>query len=249
MSNFGISADAVMSQLNQTGFNIGLYYGGGGGFMDSQPVKLWPNKILISLYLVIFLIGLVGNIFVIYFVLFYKRMQSMTNKFITNLALADMLVIFICIPDEVARLMEISWKYEKFFCEITHFSQGLSLCVSVMTLTAISIDRYLIIHKPVRARSIYTHRRVRIIVSLTWILSIIIMSPLLLVTKYETFPVPQNLENLLVGGELKHLAMCIENWPTMELKLIYGISLSCILFLFPISFMSYAYYSISKTLW
>lgn len=93
-------------------------------FMETPSIKLWPNKILTVLYLIIFITGLIGNVIVIYFVLFYKRMQSMTNKFITNLALADLLVIFVCIPDEIARLMEVSWKYEKFFCEITNFSQG-----------------------------------------------------------------------------------------------------------------------------
>lgn len=92
--------------------------------LNPPTVKLWPNKILIIVYLIIFIVGLFGNVIVIYFVLYYKRMQSMTNKFITNLALADLLVIFICIPDEVTRLLETQWKYEKFFCMITNFSQG-----------------------------------------------------------------------------------------------------------------------------
>lgn len=110
-------------QMNHSSFQLilntsALY------FMETPSIKLWPNKILIVLYLIIFITGLIGNVIVIYFVLFYKRMQSMTNKFITNLALADLLVIFVCIPDEIARLMEVSWKYEKFFCEITNFSQG-----------------------------------------------------------------------------------------------------------------------------
>lgn len=94
--------------------------------IKTSEIKLWPNKILAIVYLIIFIVGLFGNVIVIYFVLFYKRMQSMTNKFITNLALADLLVIFICIPDEVTRLLEIKWKYEKYFCKITHFSQGLN---------------------------------------------------------------------------------------------------------------------------
>ena len=92
--------------------------------INPPTVKLWPNKILIIVYLIVFIVGLFGNIIVIYFVLYYKRMQSMTNKFITNLALADLLVIFICIPDEVTRLLETQWKYEKIFCMITNFSQG-----------------------------------------------------------------------------------------------------------------------------
>ncbi len=89
-----------------------------------ETLKLWPNKILIIVYMIVFFVGLFGNIVVIYFVLFYRRMQSMTNKFITNLALSDLLVIFICIPDEISRLMETHRSYGKFFCKITHFVQG-----------------------------------------------------------------------------------------------------------------------------
>ena len=107
--------------MNET-FNFQTNY----SLTDSveRSIKIWPNKILIFVYIVIFIVGLISNSIVICFVLFYKRMQSMTNKYITNLAFADLLVIFICIPDEVARLMETQWKYEKFFCKITHFSQG-----------------------------------------------------------------------------------------------------------------------------
>ena len=114
-----------------------------------------------------------------------------------------------------------------------------------MTLTAISIDRYLIIYKPVKARTIYTHGKIRLIVISIWVLSILIMSPILFTTKYEVFPIPKNIDIVHPVA----WTLCIENWPNMELKLFYDIFLSCVLFFFPIAFMLYAYYTVSKILW
>lgn len=49
-------------------------------------------------YSIVFFVGLIGNFFVISVVFRVPRMKSVTNLFIANLALADMLVIIFCVP-------------------------------------------------------------------------------------------------------------------------------------------------------
>lgn len=49
-------------------------------------------------YLIVFVVGLVGNIFVIMVVYRSPRMRNVTNFFIVNLAVADILVIVFCLP-------------------------------------------------------------------------------------------------------------------------------------------------------
>lgn len=49
-------------------------------------------------YSIVFLMGLVGNCFVIAVVLRSPRMRTVTNFFIVNLAVADILVIVFCLP-------------------------------------------------------------------------------------------------------------------------------------------------------
>lgn len=49
-------------------------------------------------YIIVFLVGLVGNSFVIAVVLRAPRMRTVTNYFIVNLAIADILVIVFCLP-------------------------------------------------------------------------------------------------------------------------------------------------------
>ncbi|KAH1022567.1 hypothetical protein HUJ04_011949 [Dendroctonus ponderosae] len=49
-------------------------------------------------YLLVFAIGIVGNFFVIAVVFRSPRMRTVTNFFIVNLAVADILVIVFCLP-------------------------------------------------------------------------------------------------------------------------------------------------------
>lgn len=49
-------------------------------------------------YLIVFIVGLIGNSFVIAVVFRAPRMRTVTNYFIVNLALADILVICFCLP-------------------------------------------------------------------------------------------------------------------------------------------------------
>lgn len=49
-------------------------------------------------YLLVFVVGLVGNFFVIAVVYRSPRMRTVTNFFIVNLAVADILVIVFCLP-------------------------------------------------------------------------------------------------------------------------------------------------------
>lgn len=49
-------------------------------------------------YVIVFIVGLIGNSFVIAVVLRSPRMRTVTNYFIVNLAVADILVIVFCLP-------------------------------------------------------------------------------------------------------------------------------------------------------
>lgn len=56
------------------------------------------TSILIAAYIFIFVTGVIGNIMVILVVSLRPKMRSVTNIFILNLAVADLLVILFCIP-------------------------------------------------------------------------------------------------------------------------------------------------------
>lgn len=49
-------------------------------------------------YAIVFVVGIFGNFFVISVVFRVPRMRTVTNLFIANLAIADILVIVFCVP-------------------------------------------------------------------------------------------------------------------------------------------------------
>ena len=61
-------------------------------------IQLVPVSIA---YGMTFLLGLVGNTLVIFTILRYRRMQSVTNVFLLSLSTADILVVLICVPIKV----------------------------------------------------------------------------------------------------------------------------------------------------
>ena len=99
--------------------------------LNRNQIQIWPNQILLFIYSLVFILGFLGNLLTIYLVIFFKKIQSMTNKFISNLALADLLVILIVIPENVIRLMnpndafhETSDRANHIFCKLTVFVHG-----------------------------------------------------------------------------------------------------------------------------
>ena len=58
----------------------------------------WAIVILITAYLAVLLLGVVGNSLVIAVMSKTPSMKTVTNSFITNLAVADLLVLIVCLP-------------------------------------------------------------------------------------------------------------------------------------------------------
>lgn len=56
------------------------------------------SVIICAAYTIVFIVGLVGNSFVVAIVCKSPRMRTVTNYFIANLALADILVLVLCLP-------------------------------------------------------------------------------------------------------------------------------------------------------
>ncbi|OQR77142.1 neuropeptide FF receptor 2-like [Tropilaelaps mercedesae] len=69
--------------------------------VDSELVfrySSWVTSWLVVGYVAIFVIGLVGNAFVVAVVHSTPRMRTTTNILLVNLAVADMLVLLVCVP-------------------------------------------------------------------------------------------------------------------------------------------------------
>lgn len=72
---------------------------------------------VVIFYVLTGLVGLVGNTLVVFAIVNFPRMRSITNWFLLSLACADLLLVLICIPVKVSHIYLLVLDYFIFiFC-------------------------------------------------------------------------------------------------------------------------------------
>ncbi|XP_049806930.1 tachykinin-like peptides receptor 99D [Schistocerca nitens] len=116
---------------------------GNSSDIDNIPYTLpWWRQILWSVFFGgIVIVGTGGNLIVMWIVLAHKRMRTVTNYFLVNLSIADAMVSTLNVTFNYTYMLNNDWPFGETYCKITQFVAVLSICASVFTLMAISIDR------------------------------------------------------------------------------------------------------------
>lgn len=85
--------------------------------------------IFISLFLLVFIFGIVGNILVFYAVWSNVHLRNATNFFLVNLSIADFMVLLICLPPTVIHDVAQTWFLGEILCKLISYLQvSISLC-------------------------------------------------------------------------------------------------------------------------
>ncbi len=91
-------------------------------FQSNTPLLF--SFVLFFAYAIIFLIGLIANIFVIIVIIKCRRMRTLTNRFLLNLAISDLLATLICLPPTAYHHYDKRWIFGEFLCRFVPFIQG-----------------------------------------------------------------------------------------------------------------------------
>ena len=122
------------------------------------------------------MLGTIGNVLVVLVVYRKRKMKTVTNHLIVNLAFADLAVLLINVPLDVAHYFnDGAWLYGGFMCHIVKPLQTMATTASVWSLVAISISRYVAIVHPLKPQLRRTHARWMILP--VWVISLILVSP------------------------------------------------------------------------
>ncbi|XP_066292902.1 QRFP-like peptide receptor [Branchiostoma lanceolatum] len=203
----------------------------------TQPTSM----ALITLYGLSFLVGVVVNFLVLYVILTEKHMHSVANVYIVNLAVCDLLVLFLCIPMNMGREIYRNYIYGEVICKFFPYMQAVAVSSSVLSHTAISLDRYYAICKPLQSRGRSVKKSTMPVLFSIWVIAIIIMFPLAYFNSITSV-------NLAVPIDLEILS-CQESWPSTPWKLGYNIALFVILLCVPCIVMAINYVLIAFKLW
>ena len=123
------------------------------------------------------LLGTVGNTVVIMAILRRRKLQTVSNYFVLNLAIADLLFTVCGIPTIITTTIAKKWLLGSFVCDAVGFLNSLFCTTSIWTLVMISINRYLNVAKARNIKSLYTQKRVVLINIMVWVFSAIVSIP------------------------------------------------------------------------
>jgi len=105
----------------------------------------WVHASFIALYVVIIALSLIGNFMVIWTIARNRHMRTVTNYYILNLAVADLLVALVVMPLKLVEYTApCSWyvfSRHHVLCPMLYYILPAFVFTSVLTLAAISVER------------------------------------------------------------------------------------------------------------
>lgn len=116
----------------------------------------------------IMVLAVFGNGLVMFTIYRNKNLRTIPNAFVLNLFITDLLMALTILPVFVWTLTRGKWMFGDAFCIVQGFQNFTLFSVTLITLTAISINRFIRIVYPVRYTAIFRWRRVYGIIAGIW---------------------------------------------------------------------------------
>uniref|UniRef100_A0A3Q0R369 Chemokine (C-C motif) receptor 9a n=1 Tax=Amphilophus citrinellus TaxID=61819 RepID=A0A3Q0R369_AMPCI len=154
-------------------------YDYGDNFLcDRQSVREFRSHYEPPLFWLISLVGGAGNLAVVWIYLNYRRrLKTMTDVYLLNLAVADLLFL-VTLPLWAAEASH-SWIFGTPLCKINSALYKVNLFSSMLLLTCISVDRYIAIVQTTKAHNSQMERLrcSRIVCAGVWLLALLLATP------------------------------------------------------------------------
>ena len=119
-----------------------------------------------------------GNVLIFVVIFTTKRLHTVDNTFIANLAISDFLFTLIETASNTTREINPNWQPPRdFVCYIILASSVLCASASVFTQTAVAVNRYIAVTRPLEYVNLVNGKRVGVAILLIWVCAIILASP------------------------------------------------------------------------
>lgn len=210
--------------------------------MENSNENTFFYSSITLVYFIIFLFGFISNGIVIVFVMCLKDYRSSSNRYISNLAFSDLIVTLVCIPFTASRVnYKISWPFSDKLCYVAHYIENVGASVSILSLTALSIERYYTLkYSSINENNSWLYKnRFSVSLFLIWIISLAVMSPQLFTHRMIKINYDKN--NI-------HKVCVNDQWYSYEAKLAFEFFAFAIFYILPLVIIIYSYCYVGKSL-
>ena len=148
--------------------------------MASSPCKLPIGSadeiVAMVVYTSLAIGGFLGNIFIILVIYRTPRLKTVCGVLIANMAAADLMITSIVMPIMVFTLVQGFLKL-CFYDTAIYIAFLIALfsgAASLLTLTALSVDRCFAVCRPMKHKAMATLTKVKVIIAKTWVKSLLL---------------------------------------------------------------------------
>ncbi|XP_062988037.1 succinate receptor 1 [Elgaria multicarinata webbii] len=143
--------------------------------------KFLEKYYLSTMYALEFIFGIIGNSIVVFGYIFCLKTWKSGNIYLFNLTLSDF--AFLCtLPSLVSTYSEGKWSYNITWCRINRFLLHGNLYISILFLTFISIDRYMLVKYPFRNNFLQKKSMAIVFSMAIWVLVLLELAPIFVFT-------------------------------------------------------------------
>ncbi|KAM4747825.1 substance-P receptor-like isoform 2-T2 [Rhinophrynus dorsalis] len=224
--------------MNISGQNSTMYNATDGNRTITNPFlqPAWQIALWAVAYSIIVIVSVVGNIIVMWIILAHKRMRTVTNYFLVNLAFAEASMSAFNTVVNFTYAVHNHWYYGLIYCKFHNFFPISAVFSSIYSMTAIALDRYMAIIHPLKPRLSAT--ATKIVIAVIWGFAFSLAFPL---GYYATVDNAEDRE------------VCYLDWPGYEFnrtyEKLYQVSVFGLIYFLPLLVIGCAYTFIGLTLW
>ncbi|NXU25740.1 NK1R protein, partial [Thalassarche chlororhynchos] len=195
----------------------------------------WQVALWAVAYALIVVVSVVGNVVVMWIILAHKRMRTVTNYFLVNLAFAEASMSAFNTVVNFTYAIHNEWYYGLLYCKFHNFFPIAAVFASIYSMTAIALDRYMAIIHPLQPRLSATATKV--VIGVIWLLAFLLAFPQGYYSVMEELP-----------GRL----VCLVEWPEHSTNVYgktYHFCMTILIYFLPLLVIGCAYTVVGITLW
>ncbi|CAN7983670.1 unnamed protein product, partial [Ixodes hexagonus] len=125
------------------------------------------------------ILGTLGNLLTIVALARSHRFRNASAAFIVSLSAADLCFCAFNLPFAASRFLNGVWLHGETLCCLVAAGRYFNVGISLLSITAITVNRYVLIVRPRSYERLYSRRNIGLTIGATWLVPLLVLLPTL----------------------------------------------------------------------